>query len=47
MINFFRKSINQKMKKKSDPLEMIKEGSDFFLNAKFCLILDIHNSPDA
>ena len=25
---------------------MIKEGSDFFLNAKFCPILDIYNSPD-
>ena len=26
---------------------MIKEGSDFFQNAKFCPILDIYNSPDA
>ena len=26
---------------------MIKEGSDFFQNAKFCPILDIYNSPVA
>ena len=25
---------------------MIKEGSDFFQNAKFCPILVIYNSPD-
>ena len=35
-----------KNKKKSDSLEMIKEASDFFQNAKFCPILVIYNLPD-